>query len=127
MPIARWKQEIKIGQRNNQNFVQIPHAKLINMLDYKCQLAGIEVVVVNEAYTSKCSALDFEPICKQHSYLGKRVKRGLFKTANGQVINADINGSLNIIRRYSPEAFDVEGIASCGVQPLKVNPLERVG
>ncbi|MDJ0729497.1 MAG: transposase [Crocosphaera sp.] len=122
-----WKQKIKIGKRNNQNFVQIPHAKLIEMLDYKCQLAGIKLVLVNEAYTSKCSALDFEPICKHDSYLGKRVKRGLFKTANGQVINADINGSLNIIRRYSPEAFTVEGIASCGVQPLKVNPLERVG
>jgi IS605 OrfB family transposase len=122
-----WKQQIKIGKRNNQNFVQIPHAKLIEMLDYKCQLAGIKLILVNEAYTSKCSAFDFEPICKHQKYVGKRVKRGLFKTANGQVINADINGSLNIIRRYSPEAFNVEEIASCGVQPIKVNPLERVG
>ena len=122
-----WKQQIKIGKRNNQNFVGIPHAKLIEMLDYKCHLAGIKLVTVNEAYTSKCSALDFESICKHKKYRGRRVKRGLFRTANGQVINSDINGSLNIIRMYSPEAFDVEGIGSCGVQPLKVNPLERVG
>ena len=122
-----WKQKIKIGKRNNQNFVQIPHESLIEMLDYKCQLAGIKLVTVNEAYTSKCSALDLEPIQKQKKYQGRRVKRGLFKTANGQVINADINGSLNIMRMYSPEAFTVEGIGSCGVQPLKVNPLERVG
>ena len=122
-----WKQQIKIGKRNNQNFVQIPHTKLIEMLDYKCQLAGIKLVTINEAYTSKCSALDFESICKHEKYMGRRVKRGLFRTANGQVINSDINGSLNIIRMYSPEAFTVEGIVSCGVQPLKVNPLGRVG
>ncbi|MCT7962883.1 transposase [Laspinema sp. D1] len=122
-----WKQEVNIGKRNNQNFVQIPHAKLIEMLDYKCQLAGIKLVTVNEAYTSKCSALDLEPIQKHHQYLGRRVHRGLFKSSTGRVINADINGSLNIIRMYSPEAFTVEGIASCGVQPLKVNPLKRVG
>ncbi|MDJ0510970.1 MAG: transposase [Crocosphaera sp.] len=122
-----WKQRVKIGKGNNQNFVQIPHAKLIEMLDYKCQLAGIKMLTVNEAYTSKCSALDLETICKHEFYQGRRVKRGLFRSANGQVINSDINGSLNIIRTYSPEAFTVEGIASCGVQPLKVNPLERVG
>lgn len=121
-----WKQKVKIGKRNNQNFVQIPHSRLIEMLDYKCQLAGINMVTVNEAYTSKCSALDLEPICKHNKYLGRRIKRGLFRTANKKVINSDINGSLNIIRMYSPETFTVEEIASCGVQPLKVNPLERV-
>ena len=120
-----WKQQVNIGRRNNQNFVQIPHARLIEMLQYKCQLAGIKLVTVNEAYTSKCSALDLEPICKHEKYVGKRIKRGLFKTSTGLVINADLNGSLNIIRMYSPEAF-VEGIESCGVQPLKVNPLEKV-
>ena len=71
--------------------------------------------------------MTLNPSVTHQKYKGRRVKRGLFKTANGQVINADINGSLNIIRMYSPEAFNVEGIASCGVQPLKVNPLERVG
>lgn len=105
----------------------IPHARLIKMLDYKCQLAGIKFSEVNEAYTSKCSALDLEPIQKHSKYLGKRVHRGLLRTASNQVINADINGSLNTIRMYSPEAFTVEEIASCGVQPLKVNPLGRVG
>ena len=124
----RWKQQVNIGKRNNQNFVQIPHARLIEMLEYKCQLAGIKLVTVNEAYTSKCSALDLEPIQKHNKYLGRRVHRGLFKASTGRVINADINGSLNILRTYSPEAFThVEEIASCGVQPLKINPLKRVG
>ncbi len=122
-----WKQAVNIGKHNNQNFVQIPHARLIEILDYKCRLAGIKLVTVNEAYTSKCSALDLEPIQKHRKYLGRRVHRGLFKSSTGQVINADLNGSLNILRMYSPEAFTVEGIARCGVQPLKVNPLKRVG
>lgn len=96
-----WKQRVKIGSRNNQNFTQIPHAKLIEQLTYKCQLAGIKVIAVNESYTSKTSALDFETPCKQATYLGKRVHRGLFKSATNRVINADVNGSLQIVRKYS--------------------------
>ncbi|NES81227.1 MAG: IS200/IS605 family element transposase accessory protein TnpB [Moorea sp. SIO2B7] len=111
------KQQINIGRRNNQNFVQITHARLLEMLQDKSQLAGIKLVTVNQAYTSKCSALDLEPICKHEKYVGKRIKRSLFKTGTGIVINADLNGSLNIIRMYSPKAF-IEGIESCGVQPL---------
>ena len=67
------------------------------MLEYKCNLAGINVVIVNEAYTSKCSFLDVETIQKHDTYKGKRVKRGLFVSSNGININADINGSLNIM------------------------------
>ena len=93
-----WKDSINLGRTNNQNFVSIPYNMLIQMLDYKCKLAGINVVIVNEAYTSKCSFLDKEKISKHDNYVGRRVKRGLFISNSGIMINADINGSLNIMR-----------------------------
>ena len=92
-----WKNNIELGKANNQNFVSIPYNVLISMLEYKCKLHGIKMIVVNEAYTSKCSFLDNEAICKHEVYLGKRIKRGLFVSNNGIKINADINGSLNIM------------------------------
>ena len=92
-----WKTNIEIGKVNNQNFVSIPYNMLISMLEYKCKLHGIKMITVNEAYTSKCSFLDNETICKHEAYLGKRTNRGLFISSNGIKINADINGSLNIM------------------------------
>jgi putative transposase len=65
-----WKQEIDIGKRNNQNFVSIPHARFIEMLKYKAELAGIKVVITEESYTSKCSFFDMEPIYKHEKYKG---------------------------------------------------------
>lgn len=94
-----WKQDANIGKVNNQKFVQIPFLKFVNMLEYKCQLVGITVVRQQEAYTSKCSFLDNEPIKKHKEYAGKRIKRGLFKSRNGKLINADLNGSLNILKK----------------------------
>ena len=93
------KDSINIGKINNQKFVNMPHKKLIEQLKYKGLLAGIEVIETEESYTSKCSAMvgersrtiDLEPIEKHDHYLGKRIKRGLFKTATGQLINADLN------------------------------------
>jgi len=95
-----WKQEINLGKRNNQNFVAIPFDKLIQQIQYKAQLVGIKVTKVCENYTSKCSALDLEEIGKHedHAYAGKRVFRGMFRTAFGILINADVNGALNILR-----------------------------
>ena len=93
-----WKDSVNLGRINNQNFVSIPYNMLIQMLEYKCKLAGINVVIVNEAYTSKCSFLDREKISKHDSYAGRRVSRGLFISSSGIMINADVNGSLNIMR-----------------------------
>ena len=93
-----WKDNINLGKTNNQNFVSIPYNMLIQMLEYKCKLAGINVVIVNEAYTSKCSFLDREKITKHDSYAGRRLSRGLFISNSGIIINADVNGSLNIMR-----------------------------
>jgi putative transposase len=94
-----WKQEINIGSKNNQNFVSIPFHTFLTQLQYKTKLEGINVVVHEESYTSKCSFLDNEPLKKHDAYLGKRVKRGLFCSSSGKKINADVNGSLNILRK----------------------------
>jgi len=73
---------------------------LIEMIKYKCQKVGIQVFLQQESYTSKCSFLDNESICKHKNYVGKRIQRGLFKTFNDIVINADVNGSLNIMKKW---------------------------
>ena len=111
-----WKQDINIGAVNNQNFVQIPHSRLISMLVYKCQLAGITVEIIEEGYTSKCSFLDCEEICKHDKYAGKRIYRGLFKSSNGRLINADVNGSYNILVKCKPNAF-ANGVRGVVVHP----------
>ena len=118
-----WKQRVNLGQKTNQKFVSIPHATLIEQLIYKCQLVGIKVVTVNEAYTSKCSFWDFEAIAKQDIYLGKRIKRGLFRASNGRVYNCDQNGSLNIIRNaVGDSVFDRQSITRLVVSPVRTKP-----
>ncbi len=115
----QWKTDINIGKKNNQNFVSIPHAYIIEVLTYKLRLEGIEVVLQEESYTSKCSAYDREPICKHEVYKGKRIKRGLFKTSNGTLVNADINGASNILLKAVPRSFD-DGIEGIVVNPVKL-------
>lgn len=94
-----WKQSTDMGKRNNQKFVQLPFARLTSYLGYKCKMAGIDFIEHEESYTSKCDALALEEVCKHENYLGKRVKRGLFRSSVGKIINADQNGALNILRK----------------------------
>lgn len=98
-----WKQETNIGKKNNQNFVSIPHSQFVEMISYKCKLVGIVVMMTEESYTSKCSFVDKEEIKHHEDYKGKRIKRGLFRTNEGKLINADLNGSLNIMRKVIGE------------------------
>lgn len=114
-----WKQEITLGKRNNQNFVQVPHARFIDMLTYKAKLVGIQVILTEESYTSKCSFLDHEEIKKHEVYAGKRVKRGLFRSGYGTFIHADVNGAYNMIRKVAPDAF-AEGVEDCVVNPVRL-------
>lgn len=111
-----WKQDTNIGKVNNQNFVQIPHGRFVEMLCYKCEMCGINVMLQEESYTSKCSFLDNESIEKHDKYVGRRIKRGLFKSANGKLINSDVNGSYNIMRKCKPNAF-ANGIKGVVVHP----------
>jgi putative transposase len=125
----QWKNEINLGKQTNQNFVTVPHARLIEMLEYKAELVGIKVIVQEESYTSQSNFLNLDPIpvygnsdAQKLVFSGKRIKRGLYRTSVGQLINADVNGSYNIMRKAIPNVFS-NGIGICVVQPV-VNPLE---
>ena len=112
-----WKQNINLGRTNNQAFTNIPFCTFINQLDYKCKLEGINVILTEESYTSKCSFLDGESLEEHENYLGKRIKRGLFKSAKGKLINADLNGSLNILRKVVGDfSYPIEACST----PLRV-------
>ncbi len=112
-----WKQKSNIGKKNNQKFVQIPFLKLLEQTEYKAQLVGIKVKRIDESYTSKCSFLDNESIKKHCHYKGKRISRGFFKTATGKIINADVNGAYNIMKKGFPKAISVDGIEAFGLMP----------
>ncbi len=119
-----WKQEVNLGKRTNQNFVFLPHARFIAMLTYKAQLVGIDVVLTEESYTSKCSFLEGEPLGHLEQYVGKREKRGLFITAMGRRINADVNASYNMIVKVVPNAFG-NGREGVVVHPVRLNLANR--
>lgn len=113
-----WKQNINIGKRNNQSFVNIPFYTFIKQLEYKCKLEGINIILTEESYTSKCSFLDNESVEKHENYLGKRIKRGLFRSAKNRIINADLNGSLNILKKAVGEfQYPIEVCST----PLRMN------
>lgn len=90
-----WKQNADMGKKSNQNFVGIPFYKLLQMIKYKAQMAGIEVAIVEESYTSGTSYIDKEEPIKSNYNKKRRVKRGLFVSNNGIAINADVNGLNN--------------------------------
>lgn len=122
-----WKQEVQMGTRNNQNFEQIPHARFIDMLTYKAELVGIQVILTEESYTSKASFLDLDPmpVCdpahvEKPRFSGRRVKRGLYRASGKRYLNADINGAYNIIRKGKPDAFTAKGVAGLVVHPVRI-------
>ena len=95
-----------IGKVNNQNFVNIPYGKLRNKLEYLCDMYGIEYILQEESYTSKASFFDRDDLPvynadnpQEYIFSGRRVKRGLYMTKKGNLINADVNGALNILRK----------------------------
>lgn len=110
-----WKQNINIGRANNQKFVQTPFARLRSYLKYKCEMSGIRFICNEESYTSKCDALAYEPVGKHESYLGKRVKRGLFRSSVGKLINADVNGAVNILRKVVGDSEITSRIIGSGL------------
>ena len=120
-----WKQNISLGKRTNQNFVSIPHSRFIEQLTYKAEMKGIKVITTEESYTSKCSFIDDEKLEKHTNYKGKRVHRGLFQSAEGILINADINGSYNIIRKVFPK-FHYNGIKGYVVTPIRFTSYKLV-
>src|SRR5215468_1139422 len=105
-----WKQEANLGKRNNQQFVQLPHARFIDQLTYKAHLVGIQVMLQEESYTSKASFLDHDPLptyqadrAEQPVFSGTRIARSWYRAKDGTVLHADINGSYNILRKRSSD------------------------
>ena len=131
---AGWKQAVNNGKRNNQNFVNIPHARFVEMQRYKGELVGIHVLVQEESYTSKASFLDLDPIPtydpkdeREHFFSGERIKRGLYRASDGRILNADVNGAYNILRKSSPKAFtDAKGVVASVVTPVWLTPARSV-
>lgn len=113
-----WKDKVQMGKKTNQKFVSIPYARLIQYLQYKLENYGIKVVIQEESFTSKCSYFDNEPIKNNLTYKGIRTNRGLFKTGSGVLINADVNGSLNIARKYLFNSKNV--VNDVALQPVNI-------
>lgn len=121
-----WKQEVEMGKQNNQTFVQIPHARFIEMLTYKAELVGIRVILTEESYTSKASFLDRDPLpvydptrAEEPRFSGRRDGRW-YRASGKRLIHADVNGSYNIGRKVVPTAFDGPGIGAPAVVPRRL-------
>ena len=115
-----WKRESKLSKQVNQSFVGIPHQQFIQMIQYKAENVGLNVAITEESYTSGTSFIDNEMPCKEFYNKNRRIKRGLFKSNNGRLINADINGSLQIMKKVFPNAFNSYGIEDVGLHPVRV-------
>ena len=120
---SEWKQHCRIGKRNTQNFVTIPYYKLVQQLEYKAEEPGISVIKQEESHSSKCSFLDNEPIEHHDKYRGTRISRGLFKSSKDIIINADVNGGYNILKKAFPNAF-ADGIEDVGLHPVRWRSVE---
>ncbi len=128
-----WKQEINLGARTNQQFVHIPHARFIQMLTYKAERAAIKVILTEESYTSQASFVDRDPLptyqkgkATKHQFSGKRITRGLYRTKDGRLINADLNGAGNIVRKVAPNAFGSDGVEDGRGHKPVVYPVKAV-
>jgi IS605 OrfB family transposase len=125
-----WKQRQNHGKRNNQNFQSVPFFKLIQKIEYKAMLAGIKVVFTEEAYTSKASFLDRDAIPTYDKgnnleFSGSRVKRGLYRSSDGTLVNADCNGSANIGRKVIQNSEFLGRLdRSLAARPVRINPLK---
>lgn len=106
-----WKDKINIGKVNNQNFVSIPFNKVIDIIKYKAEDLGIKCIEQEESYTSKASFLDndniptFNEVNEKHTFSGKRITRNLYQTKNNKIIDADLNGALNIMKKANIETL----------------------
>lgn len=115
-----WKQNSKMSKRVNQNFISIPYYSFIQKVQYKAEEFGMQVIITEESYTSGTSFLDNELPIKENYNKSRRKHRGLFISNKGVKINADVNGSYQIIKKVFPKAF-ADGIEGVGLHPFKVD------
>ena len=122
---ADWKQNLPFGKKVKQRFAFLPYETFIEQLRYKCQLRGITVITQEESYTSKASFLDNDDVpvygeTDNPKFSGRRVKRGLYRSSDGRLINADVNGSYNIMRKGLVNNHLFLNVDSSIIQPLVV-------
>jgi len=118
-----FKRNINIGNKNNQNFVYIPHKKIIDMITYKSADVGINVKLTEESYTSKASFIDNDILPTKfgdYEFSGKRIRRGLYQSKDGVLINADVNGAYNILRKCN-QGFKYDLIQDLSLNPIIIN------
>ena len=115
-----WKQNSTLSKKVNQHFIQIPFNILIQQIQYKAEEFGIEVILTEESYTSGTSFLDNEQPIKEYYNKSRRIYRGLFKTKSGVVINSDVNGAFQIMKKVFPNAY-ADGIEGLVFNPVKVS------
>ena len=115
-----WKQESTMCKKSNQNFIMIPYQMLLQQLKYKCENVGIKYIEYEETYTSGTSFLDEEEPIKQNYDKSRRIQRGLFKSGTGLLINSDVNGSLQIMKKVFPNAISRYGIEAV-LTPVVIN------
>lgn len=115
-----WKRNSTMNKKSNQKFIQLPHERLIQMLKYKGEEIGIRVIEVEESYTSKASFMDNDGMVKDIVFSGKRIHRGLYQSNNGALINSDVNGSYNILRKCNAQ-FSYESIEGLSLIPVRLN------
>ena len=118
-----WKRESKMSKKINQTFIGIPHQILINQIIYKAENEGIRVMTTEESYTSGTSFLDNELPIKSNYNKDRRIKRGLFKSNSGKLINADVNASYQILKKVFPNIYNNvnHGIEDYVFNPIRVN------
>ena len=115
-----WKQKSAMGKIVNQTFVGIPHMKFIEMVQYKVENVGINVILTEESYTSGTSFLDNEKPIKSNYNKKRRIHRGLFISNKGIKINADVNGAYQIMKKVFPNAYS-NGVKGVVLHPIRVN------
>ena len=118
-----WKRNSNMSKQVNQSFVGIPHKKLIEQIIYKAEDYGINVILTEESYTSGTSFLDNELPTKSNYNKDRRIKRGLFKSNSGKLINADVNASYQILKKVFPNIYNNvnHGIEDYVFNPIRVN------
>ena len=116
-----WKQNASMSKGSNQKFVDIPYQMLLQQLKYKCENAGIKYIETEESYSSGTSFLDGEEPIKQNYDKSRRIERGLFKSSSGLLINSDVNGSLQIMMKVFPNAFNERYEIEAFLTPIVIN------
>lgn len=116
-----WKQNASMSKGSNQKFVDIPYQMLLQQLKYKCENAGIKYIETEESYSSGTSFLDGEEPVKQNYDKSRRIERGLFKSNSGLLINSDVNGSLQIMMKVFPNAFNERYGIEAFLTPIVIN------